>query len=213
MNLIYYLHFGRFSLFSCYWWHLVWFNIGSKVLEIHNSCRKIWVDRLKSTALAIFEPADDCPRPKQKDTIWDYNVYRLCLWSDFCLFFFLVQPCSDSSDFREQQCSAYNDVPYEGQLFKWGVHHDEMEPCSLSCKTRSKDGRSTLVVQLAPKVQDGTRCRHGSLDMCISGKCQVSKRTLFLRQNDSIRCVRIYGGRCNKAATFSSALRITLFPD
>jgi hypothetical protein len=96
-------------------------------------------------------------------------------------------------------------VPYEGQLFKWGVHHDEMEPCSLSCKTRSKDGRSTLVVQLAPKVQDGTRCRHGSLDMCISGKCQVSKRNLFLRQNDSIRCVRIYRGRCNKAATFSSA--------
>lgn len=97
------------------------------------------------------------------------DAFDLNIW-----LFFLVQPCSDSSDFREQQCSAYNDVPYEGLLFKWAVHHDEMEPCSLSCKTRSKDGRSTLVVQLAPKVQDGTRCRHGSLDMCISGKCQVS---------------------------------------
>lgn len=32
----------------------------------------------------------------------------------------------------------------------------------------------SVVVQLAPRVQDGTRCRIGSLDMCIQGKCQVS---------------------------------------
>jgi hypothetical protein len=119
-----------------------------------------------------------------------------------------VQPCSDSSDFREQQCAAYNDVPYEGQLFKWGVHHDEMEPCSLSCKTRSKDGRSTLVVQLAPKVQDGTRCRHGSLDMCISGKCQVS--ALYLEENVSFALgVCMERERCNKAARFASGLRLS----
>ncbi|XP_059474388.1 ADAMTS-like protein 3 isoform X4 [Neocloeon triangulifer] len=83
-----------------------------------------------------------------------------------------MQPCSDNGDFREQQCAAYNDIPYEGHLYKWSASHDEYEPCALTCKTRSADGRSTLVVQLAPKVQDGTRCRHGSLDMCISGKCQ-----------------------------------------
>lgn len=32
----------------------------------------------------------------------------------------------------------------------------------------------SVIVQLANRVQDGTRCRIGSLDMCIQGKCQVS---------------------------------------
>lgn len=32
----------------------------------------------------------------------------------------------------------------------------------------------SVIVQLAARVQDGTRCRTGSLDMCIQGKCQVS---------------------------------------
>jgi hypothetical protein len=30
-----------------------------------------------------------------------------------------------------------------------------------------------VIVQLSNRVQDGTRCRPGSLDMCIQGKCQV----------------------------------------
>lgn len=32
----------------------------------------------------------------------------------------------------------------------------------------------SVIVQLSSRVQDGTRCRSGSLDMCIQGKCQVS---------------------------------------
>lgn len=35
-------------------------------------------------------------------------------------------------------------------------------------------GSGPIVEVLAPKAQDGTRCRPGSLDMCINGKCQVS---------------------------------------
>lgn len=31
----------------------------------------------------------------------------------------------------------------------------------------------SVIVQLSARVQDGTRCRSGSLDMCIQGKCQV----------------------------------------
>lgn len=33
---------------------------------------------------------------------------------------------------------------------------------------------TSVIVQLTNRVQDGTRCRPGSLDMCIQGKCQVS---------------------------------------
>lgn len=44
---------------------------------------------------------------------------------------------------------------------------DEVEEYSTE-----EDG--TVVTQLSHRVQDGTRCRPGSLDMCIHGKCQVS---------------------------------------
>lgn len=36
------------------------------------------------------------------------------------------------------------------------------------------DDEPIVVVQLSNRVQDGTRCRMGSLDMCIQGKCQVN---------------------------------------
>lgn len=38
----------------------------------------------------------------------------------------------------------------------------------------------SVIVQLSNRVQDGTRCRPGSLDMCIQGKCQVIITTLII---------------------------------
>lgn len=32
-----------------------------------------------------------------------------------------------------------------------------------------------VIVQLADRVQDGTRCGNARLDMCIQGECQVSQ--------------------------------------
>nr|XP_028561741.1 ADAMTS-like protein 3 [Podarcis muralis] len=77
---------------------------------------------------------------------------------------------SDAGDFRAQQCSAYNDVKYQGQFYEWiPVYDDSGSPCALKCQALGKP----LVVELAPKVLDGTRCNAKSLDMCISGICQA----------------------------------------
>lgn len=76
----------------------------------------------------------------------------------------------DSGDFRAQQCSAHADVRYQGHYHEWlPVDNDPENPCALKCKAKGTD----LVVELAPKVLDGTRCYTESLDMCISGACQV----------------------------------------
>ncbi|XP_058981163.1 protein madd-4 isoform X1 [Musca domestica] len=100
-----------------------------------------------------------------------------------------MQPCPEKIDFRAQQCAANNDVPYDGTLYKWTPHYDYVEPCALTCRGRPAhlaDDESpeptaddsehydelSVVVQLSPRVLDGTRCRSGSLDMCIQGKCQ-----------------------------------------
>ncbi|XP_075787629.1 ADAMTS-like protein 1 isoform X6 [Pelodiscus sinensis] len=76
----------------------------------------------------------------------------------------------EAGDFRTQQCSAHNDVKYQGQFYEWlPVSNDPDNPCSLKCQAKG----TTLVVELAPKVLDGTRCYTESLDMCISGLCQI----------------------------------------
>ncbi|KAK5622669.1 hypothetical protein CRENBAI_026490 [Crenichthys baileyi] len=76
----------------------------------------------------------------------------------------------DAGDFRAQQCSAHADVRYQGEFHDWlPVYNDPENPCSLKCKAKG----SGLVVELAPKVLDGTRCYTESLDMCISGVCQI----------------------------------------
>nr|XP_014437122.1 ADAMTS-like protein 3 isoform X2 [Pelodiscus sinensis] len=79
--------------------------------------------------------------------------------------------CSlDVGDFRAQQCSAYNDVKFQGHFYEWlPVYNDPNAPCALKCQALGKQ----LVVELAPKVLDGTRCNTESLDMCISGICQA----------------------------------------
>lgn len=43
------------------------------------------------------------------------------------------------------------------------------------------DEEPIVIVQLLNRVQDGTRCRTGSLDMCIQGKCQVIVNCCFKR--------------------------------
>ncbi|KAM4602374.1 ADAMTS-like protein 3 [Polymixia lowei] len=76
---------------------------------------------------------------------------------------------AESGDFRAQQCSAHNDIKYQGAAYDWvPVPYDPSAPCALRCQAK---GRS-LVVELAPKVLDGTRCRADAFDMCISGACQ-----------------------------------------
>ncbi|XP_008842665.2 ADAMTS-like protein 3 isoform X1 [Nannospalax galili] len=77
---------------------------------------------------------------------------------------------ADAEDFRAQQCSAYNDVQYQGRYYEWlPRYNDPAAPCALKCHARGQN----LVVELAPKVLDGTRCNADSLDMCISGICQA----------------------------------------
>ncbi|XP_051991912.1 ADAMTS-like protein 1 isoform X1 [Xyrauchen texanus] len=76
----------------------------------------------------------------------------------------------DSEDFRAQQCSAHADVRYQGHYHEWlPVDNDPENPCALKCRAKA----TGQVVELAPKVLDGTRCYTESLDMCINGACQI----------------------------------------
>ncbi|XP_022069624.2 ADAMTS-like protein 3 isoform X1 [Acanthochromis polyacanthus] len=75
----------------------------------------------------------------------------------------------ESGDFRAQQCSAHNDIKYQGVTYEWvPAPYDSSAPCALRCQAKG----GGLTIELAPKVLDGTRCRADAFDMCISGICQ-----------------------------------------
>ncbi|XP_061172602.1 ADAMTS-like protein 1 isoform X2 [Saccostrea echinata] len=73
----------------------------------------------------------------------------------------------DDPDFRAVQCSSFNNQPYSGRFLKWIPYHDSTSPCALYCQAVG----SNIIHRFADKVLDGTRCRNGSKDMCIDGKC------------------------------------------
>lgn len=112
----------------------------------------------------------------------------------------MLQPCEIPSNYRAEQCEAFNNVPYGGRLLKWYPYYDSTRLCSLICRgeqslddisnkpeklpgrtqsseeeySTSIDSEETVIVQLAEKVKDGTRCRPESLDICIGATCIVS---------------------------------------
>lgn len=51
---------------------------------------------------------------------------------------------------------------------------EDISPESAAGNAEEHYDEQSVIVQLSARVQDGTRCRSGSLDMCIQGKCQVS---------------------------------------
>lgn len=106
--------------------------------------------------------------------------YRICS----------MQPCPEQTEFRGQQCSAYDAVPYQDEFYEWEPHHDSQDPCALTCRTKGHN----IVTQLAPKVLDGTRCREGSLDMCINGKCQPVGCDLQLGSTKKVDACGVCGG-------------------
>ncbi|XP_074650847.1 A disintegrin and metalloproteinase with thrombospondin motifs 6-like [Tubulanus polymorphus] len=80
-----------------------------------------------------------------------------------------IEACDEKDvSFRFQQCQEFNTIPYKGSLFSWTPVSSPATPCQLHCKPTSR----FFSVMLKDIVIDGTPCRPGNRDMCISGKCK-----------------------------------------
>ncbi|KAG8181971.1 hypothetical protein JTE90_026909 [Oedothorax gibbosus] len=101
-----------------------------------------------------------------------------------------MQECPDTQDFRASQCAQYNPISYRGRLYEWLPYQDPEAPCSLTCIARSH----SFVAKLAPSVKDGTRCREGSLDMCVGGKCLAVGCDLQLGSGKKVDECGVCGG-------------------
>lgn len=65
--------------------------------------------------------------------------------------------------------------------FRGRPEHLRDERQSEEQQESTDEEEAIVIVQLSNRVQDGTRCRPGSLDMCIQGKCQVGRQKKCIR--------------------------------
>ncbi|KAI4459045.1 adamts a disintegrin and metalloprotease with thrombospondin motifs protease [Holotrichia oblita] len=79
-----------------------------------------------------------------------------------------TDPCPETArSFRAVQCTEKDKEPSpEGQLHTWKPYLLEDKPCELYCINEEN-----VFAKLAPRVKDGTKCKRGAKDVCISGVC------------------------------------------
>lgn len=79
-------------------------------------------------------------------------------------------PCpAEQPDPRALQCAAFNSQEFMGQLYQWEPFTEVQgsQRCELNCRPHG----FRFYVRHTEKVQDGTLCQPGSLDICVAGRC------------------------------------------
>ncbi|XP_050539562.1 thrombospondin type-1 domain-containing protein 4-like isoform X2 [Daktulosphaira vitifoliae] len=82
------------------------------------------------------------------------------------------QPCPITIDFREAQCTSFNEKLFNGQKYTWTTYHHSTNQCSLNCQAIGY----RFYAVLKPNVIDGTPCNgtnDTSLHICVEGQCKV----------------------------------------
>ncbi|XP_055351849.1 LOW QUALITY PROTEIN: papilin-like [Paramacrobiotus metropolitanus] len=98
-----------------------------------------------------------------------------------------TEACPENTpDFRTEQCSKFDDTPYQGQKYKWIPYKKGSNKCELLCRPEN----GSFYVSFAPQVIDGTACHDDNTAVCVRGKCVsvgCDKRLGSLLQEDKCR--------------------------
>ncbi|BFY99186.1 hypothetical protein BsWGS_02226 [Bradybaena similaris] len=122
-----------------------------------------WGECSRTCEGGVSASVRECDNPEPKDggryCIGQRKRYRSCN----------VIPCpANSEDFRQVQCSSYNNITFRGRLYKWVLYTGEQaKPCSLICMAEGYN----FYTERSPKVKDGTKCFPDKPHICINGEC------------------------------------------
>lgn len=80
-----------------------------------------------------------------------------------------IQDCPEGSkDFREEQCSHFDGIDFQGKRYKWLPYYGAGNPCELNCMPRGEN----FFYRHRRAVVDGTPCHPGRRDICVDGVCK-----------------------------------------
>uniref|UniRef100_A0A3B5LCB0 Papilin b, proteoglycan-like sulfated glycoprotein n=1 Tax=Xiphophorus couchianus TaxID=32473 RepID=A0A3B5LCB0_9TELE len=74
-----------------------------------------------------------------------------------------------SRDFREEQCSEFDRMDFQGKRHTWVPYYGASNPCELNCVPRGQN----FFYRHRLTVMDGTPCYVGRTDICVDGVCRV----------------------------------------
>ncbi|XP_016093953.1 papilin b, proteoglycan-like sulfated glycoprotein [Sinocyclocheilus grahami] len=74
-----------------------------------------------------------------------------------------------SRDFREEQCSHFDRMEFQGKRYTWQPYYGASNPCELVCVPRGEN----FFYRHRPAVVDGTPCYVGRRDFCVEGVCRA----------------------------------------
>uniref|UniRef100_A0A8C7LEA8 ADAMTS like 5 n=1 Tax=Oncorhynchus kisutch TaxID=8019 RepID=A0A8C7LEA8_ONCKI len=124
---------------------------------------------------------------------WLVRVLALMWGRGLCAYTHLHhQGCAGGSeDFREMQCSAYNDRPLvAGNSYRWTTFHGGSNPCELSCLAQGHNFYYNF-----GRVLDGTACSKEPGDVCVNGKCLTPGCDLILGSDQQEDACMVCGGQ------------------
>ncbi|XP_046445127.1 papilin-like isoform X2 [Daphnia pulex] len=80
-----------------------------------------------------------------------------------------IQDCpADTQDFRSEQCSRFNGVPFENRFYEWVPYTRAPNKCELNCMPKGE----RFYYRHRRKVIDGTLCdEQEGTDVCVAGQC------------------------------------------
>ncbi|XP_022911513.1 papilin isoform X2 [Onthophagus taurus] len=113
-----------------------------------------------------------------------------------------TQDCPDLADFRSQQCSEYDAIPFEDVYYQWVPYTKSPQPCELNCMPRGE----RFYYRHKLQVIDGTRCNDESLDVCVDGECQPVGCDMMLGSSAKEDKCRVCGGDGSTCNTFTDLL-------
>uniref|UniRef100_UPI00398EFD9F thrombospondin type-1 domain-containing protein 4-like n=1 Tax=Pristiophorus japonicus TaxID=55135 RepID=UPI00398EFD9F len=119
------------------------------------------------------------------------------------------QPCPHGSrDFREVQCSAYNDKAFMGKHYEWEPFTDvtDNQNCELNCGAIGYK----FYVRHASQVIDGTPCDPGSLNICVNGQCKNLGCDEILGSNKVLDKCGVCGGDNTTCKVVSGTFKQTI---
>ncbi|XP_073996015.1 proteoglycan-like sulfated glycoprotein papilin isoform X1 [Rhodnius prolixus] len=116
--------------------------------------------------------------------------YSSCVGGTRRFFSCNIQECPEGSDFRAEQCAAYNNIPFEGITYDWLPYTKAINKCALNCMPRGE----RFYYRHKDQVHDGTRCSEEGLDVCVEGKCLPVGCDMLLGSSAREDMCRVCGG-------------------